>query len=147
MTIVTVSYTHLDVYKRQALYPASCKPEDVFANTQQMQMSLYFYSDVLLRGEYPGYALHYFYDHDIHVMIKEEEEQLLKENTADFLSFSYYFTRITKAKDPTHPKENPYLEKSIWGWALDPLGFRNSLNSVSYTHLSSLVQCQQILAS
>ena len=111
-----------------ALYPASCKPEDVFANTQQMQMSLYFYSDVLLRGEYPGYALRYFYDHDIHVMIKEEEEQLLKENTADFLSFSYYFTRITKAKDPTHPKENPYLEKSIWGWAVDPLGFRNSLN-------------------
>ena len=48
-----------------ALYPASCKPEDVFANTQQMQMSLYFYSDVLLRGEYPGYALRYFYDHDI----------------------------------------------------------------------------------
>lgn len=111
-----------------ATYPASCKPEDVFANTQQMQMNIYFYSDVLLRGEYPGYAIRYFYDHDIHVTITKEEETLLKEYTADFLSFSYYFTRICDATDPKNPIDNPYLEKSIWGWAIDPLGLRNSLN-------------------
>lgn len=110
-----------------ALYPATCRPEDVFANTQRMQMSIYFYSDVLLRGEYPGYALRYFKDHDIHVNMSEEELALLKQYPADFLSFSYYFTRITDAKQ-SQPKENPYLETSIWGWATDPLGFRNSLN-------------------
>lgn len=111
-----------------ATYPASCRPNDVFANTQQMQISIYFYSDVLLRGEYPGYAIRYFYDHDIHITVTNEEEKLLKENRADFLSFSYYYTRLCDASDAVHLKDNPYLEKSIWGWATDPLGFRNSLN-------------------
>ncbi|MEG0661353.1 MAG: glycoside hydrolase family 1 protein [Anaerorhabdus sp.] len=108
-------------------YPATCKPEDVFANTQKLQMSLYFYSDVLLRGEYPGYALRYFHDHNIKVKFGTNDEKMIKENTADFLSFSYYYTRITEAGNIS-AKDNPHLEKSIWGWATDPLGFRNSLN-------------------
>lgn len=110
-----------------ATYYATCNPSDVFANTQFMQMSVYFYSDILIHGEYPGYALRYFQDHHIHVDILAEEEQLLKENTVDFLSFSYYHTKIMDAQH-TEPQANPYLEKSIWGWAIDPIGFRNSLN-------------------
>ncbi len=110
-------------------YPATCKPEDVFAATQHNQMKLYFFSDVLLRGEYPGYALRYFSDRRIELNVMEEELKLLKENTADFLSYSYYYT-YTKAAGP-ETKEmggNPYLEKTPWGWSIDPLGFRNSLN-------------------
>lgn len=110
-----------------ATYYATCNPNDVFANTQYMQMSLYFYSDILIHGTYPGYACRYFKDHNIHVEISEEEEQLLKENTVDFLSFSYYHTKVKNAKDKD-PQPNPYLEKSIWGWAIDPIGFRNSFN-------------------
>lgn len=108
-------------------YPATCKPDDVFANTQYLQMTLYFYSDVLLHGEYPGYALRYFKDHNIHVQFEIEDEALLKENTADYLSFSYYATKIMDNKHQ-EPFDNPYLEKSIWNWATDPKGFRNSLN-------------------
>lgn len=108
-------------------YPATCKAEDVFKTTQTNQMSQYFYSDVLLRGEYPGYAIRYFGDNGITIEISEEDKKLLKENTADYLSFSYYFTR-TCSNDEDAPIDNPYLEKSIWGWAIDPLGFRNSLN-------------------
>ena len=110
-----------------ATYPATCDPRNVFANTQFMQMSVYFYSDVLIHGEYPGYALRYFKDHDIHVEISAEEEQLLKENTVDFLSFSYYHTKVKNA-DEAAPQPNPYLQASIWGWAIDPIGLRNSLN-------------------
>lgn len=110
-----------------ATYYATCDPKDVFANTKFMQMSVYFYSDILIHGEYPGYALRHFKDHDIHVKISEEEEKLLKENTVDFLSFSYYHTKIMDDKH-SEPQPNPYLEKSIWGWAIDPIGFRNSLN-------------------
>ena len=108
-------------------YPATCKPEDVFAATRCNQMNLYFYSDVLCQGEYPGYAARFFHDHDITFDVTEEDLKLLKENTVDFLSFSYYFTKVTSA-DPEVSEDNPYLEKSIWGWAIDPLGFRNSLN-------------------
>lgn len=109
-------------------YPATCKPEDVFATTQRNQMNQYFYSDVLLRGEYPGYAFRYFEENDIQIEILDEDKELLKKYPADYLSFSYYFTRCTSAEHPDGPVENPYLEKSIWGWAIDPLGFRNSLN-------------------
>ena len=118
-------------------YPRTCKPEDVFAATQINQMKLFFFSDVPVRGEYPGYALRYFKDHDIQLDITEQELKLIKENTVDFVSFSYYFTQTISAdsnkKDAsaTTIKEdtaNPYLQKSIWGWAIDPLGFRNSLN-------------------
>lgn len=108
-------------------YPATCKPEDVFATTQLNQMCQYFYSDVLCRGEYPGYAIRYFHEHDIHLNVTEEELALLKAYTADFLSFSYYSTKIVNADDPSDT-DNPYLEKSIWGWAVDALGFRNSFN-------------------
>lgn len=44
--------------------PASCKPGDVLAALQQNQMELYF-SDVMLRGRYPGFALRYFADRGI----------------------------------------------------------------------------------
>lgn len=108
-------------------YPATCKPEDVFANTQRLQMSLYFYSDVLLRGEYPGYAFRFFNDNKIKVEFDEGDEELLKNYPADYLAFSYYATRITQA-GAEDMLPNPYLEKSIWGWATDSLGFRNSLN-------------------
>lgn len=46
-----------------------------------------------MRGLYPGYALRYFEDHDIHVEFGEHDEEDLK-NTCDFFSFSYYYTRI-----------------------------------------------------
>lgn len=110
-----------------ATYYATCNPKDVLANTQFMQMSVYFYSDILIHGEYPGYALRYFKEHDIKIEFNKEDEALLKENTVDFLSFSYYHTKVKNAVDK-EPQPNPYLEKSIWGWAIDPLGFRNSLN-------------------
>ncbi len=110
------------------LYPATCRPEEVFLNTRQMQMMIYFYSDVLLRGEYPGYALRFFQDNQIQVKITEEEEQILKENTADFLAFSYYSSRLSELDHPGEMRPNPYLEASIWGWAKDPLGLRNGIN-------------------
>lgn len=110
-----------------ATYYATCNPKDVFANTQYMQMTVYFYSDILVHGEYPGYALRYFKDNNIKVEFEEGDEELLKKNTVDFLSFSYYYTKIIQEGNKT-PQQNPYLEKSIWGWAIDPIGFRNSLN-------------------
>ena len=99
-------------------------------------MDLFFSQDVTLRGEYPGYANRYFHDHKYKLKQSEAELALLKENTVDFLSFSYYFTQTISAQSqddanagkPVESTANPYLEKSIWGWAIDPLGFRNSLN-------------------
>ena len=110
-------------------YPATSKPEDVFATTKRNQIEQYFYSDVLLHGEYPGYSKRYFVDNNIDFEISKEDEVLLKENTADFLSCSYYFTSTTHLENGKPVGgQNEHLEKTPWGWAIDPLGFRNSLN-------------------
>lgn len=108
-------------------YPASCKPEDVFATTQYHQMNQYFYCDVLIRGEYPGYAKRYFTENDIKIDITETDLDIIKNNHVDFLSISYYYTRLVSKQDK-ELVENPYLEKSLWGWAIDPTGLRNALN-------------------
>ena len=73
-------------------YPASCKPEDMLATLKHNQME-YFFSDGRLRGYYPGYAFRFFEDNHIQVEFGEHDEEDLK-NTADFFSFSYYYTQI-----------------------------------------------------
>ncbi len=110
-------------------YPATCKPEDVFANYRHNQME-YFFGDVLLRGRYPGYAFRYFEDKNIHIAFGEDDEKILK-NTADFMAMSYYYTQIADAESVKNMKstyDNPYIENSDWGWGIDPIGLRTKLN-------------------
>ncbi|AGF55533.1 6-phospho-beta-glucosidase [Clostridium saccharoperbutylacetonicum] len=110
-------------------YAATCKPEDVFATLRINQME-YFFSDVLLRGYYPGYAFRYFDDNNIHIEFGEDDEEALK-NTADFMSFSYYYTRICDAesvKEKQGTYRNPELSANPWGWSIDPIGLRTFLN-------------------
>lgn len=110
-------------------YAATCKPEDVLATVRRNQME-YFFSDVLLRGYYPGYSFRYFEDNNICVEFGEGDEEVLK-NTADFMSFSYYYTRICDAES-VHEKQsayrNPELPANPWGWNIDPIGLRTFLN-------------------
>lgn len=110
-------------------YAASSKAEDVLATLKLNQME-YFYADVLLRGYYPGYAFRYFEDKGIKVEFGEGDEEALK-NTADFMSFSYYYTQICD-KDSYDKDEGPRRNKELaanpWGWSIDPTGLRILLN-------------------
>lgn len=112
-------------------YPASCKPQDVIFTMQRNRMQ-YFFSDVHLRGEYPGYALRYFKEHGIHLATTPQDEALIRENTMDYLAISYYYSRILDAAkhtmDPMTGDQNPYLEPTPWEWRADPLGFYNCLS-------------------
>lgn len=116
------------------LYPATCKPEDIVMTMQKNRMQ-YFFTDVQLRGEYPVYALHYFEEKGIHLDITPEEEQLLKDNTLEFLAISYYYTRIcdsTKnSMKPFEGEQNPYLKPTPWEWRADPLGLYNTLSQLT----------------
>lgn len=112
-------------------YPASASPEDNFWNLRHNQMEL-LYGDVMVRGEYPGFALRYFEDKGLKIEITEEDEKILKEGTVDFVSLSYYYTRLSGEEAFLHTDlgqvPNPALKVSDWGWAIDPLGLRYALN-------------------
>lgn len=114
--------------------PLTCKPEDVFANMKRNQME-YFFSDLLIRGTYPGYAVRFFNEKGFHLDIRQEDEKVLKENTADFLAISYYYTICASAESMKNygvnedgALSNPHIDASEWGWGIDPLGLRTVLN-------------------
>ncbi|MGB6178757.1 6-phospho-beta-glucosidase [Carnobacterium sp.] len=119
-------------------YPYSCKPEDVFA-AQEADRENYFFIDVQSRGEYPSYALKKLERKGITLQMEEGDLELLKENTVDFISFSYYSSRVVstdpKINETTEGNifasvKNPYLKESEWGWQIDPLGLRVTMNSL-----------------
>lgn len=115
-------------------YAETAKPADQLAAMKFNQMELFF-SDVLMRGAYPGYAFRYFEDEQINITFAEGDEEMLK-NTADFLTFSYYYTAMTneavyekgKANDTKRFLKNDNLTESDWGWSVDPIGLRITLN-------------------
>jgi len=117
-------------------YPYTCNPEDVF-KAMNLDRENYFFIDVQSRGEYPKYALKQLEREKIDVGMSAEDIKVLKENTVDFISFSYYSSRTASA-DPEINKttagnifasiKNPYLKASEWGWQIDPLGLRITMN-------------------
>lgn len=119
------------------VYPLTCKPEDVAA-TIELSRKNYFFIDVQSRGYYPNYALKEFERNGFNIPFVEGDEIILKENTVDFVSFSYYQSRIGASSDKKtigndsvlRTIDNPNLPKSQWGWSIDPLGLRNTLNEI-----------------
>ncbi|WP_019639582.1 6-phospho-beta-glucosidase [Paenibacillus fonticola] len=122
-----------------SFYPYTCNPDDVFQGMEKDRES-YFFIDVQSRGEYPGYAKRFFRDHQLNIVMKPGDTEILKENTVDYIGFSYYSSRTTST-DPEVTKNmtsgnvfgsvaNPYLAKSEWGWTIDPKGFRITANQL-----------------
>ena len=117
------------------LYPLTPKPDDVIA-TMHANNANDFFGDMHARGVYPGYMKRYFREHGIEIRTTPEELQLMKENTVDFISFSYYMSACISADPDKQVSEgniipgvaNPYLKASPWGWQIDPKGIRYVLN-------------------
>jgi 6-phospho-beta-glucosidase len=119
-------------------YPETCRPEDYWKAMQDDRES-YMFIDVQSRGSYPPYALKWIKAHGASVPFEEGDEKILRENTVDFISFSYYSSRVSSAS-PDKGKQtesnifasvhNPYLPSSAWGWQIDPLGLRITMNAV-----------------
>ncbi|MGY3856488.1 6-phospho-beta-glucosidase [Aeromonas intestinalis] len=118
-------------------YPYSCKPEDVWMALQKERENLLFI-DVQARGAYPSYAASLFRDKGIQIVKAPEDDDILK-NTVDFVSFSYYASRCasadmnagnTSAANVVKSLKNPHLAVSEWGWGIDPLGLRITMNTL-----------------
>ena len=117
-------------------YPESCRPEDYWKAVCDDRDG-YSLIDVQARGKYPAYLIKRYERDGIQIPYMQGDRELLEEHTVDFVSFSYYNSRVSSAdaggKDITEGNVfptliNPYLKTSDWGWPIDPLGLRITLN-------------------
>lgn len=118
------------------IYPNNCDPVCVF-ETQDVRRRSLFYPDVMLRGYYPTYVYRLWEENGVHVQMEEGDLDLIRQYRNEFLAFSYYRTTTHEKGQPYFGDTggdvgtpNPYLETSEWGWQIDPMGFRFTLNEL-----------------
>lgn len=122
---------------RMESYPHTCNPADVRKSQQESQMNLFF-TDVHARGKYPRYMERYFAENNITISREPGDDEILAAHTVDFISFSYYMTLTVSAGPEGEVTagnllggvKNPYLQASDWGWQIDPVGLRITLNTL-----------------
>ncbi|MCD7751396.1 MAG: 6-phospho-beta-glucosidase [Lachnospiraceae bacterium] len=122
-------------------YPYSSNPADIY-KAMECDRDNYFFIDVQARGAYPVWARKRMERAGVTLEMAEDDEAVLAAGTVDYISFSYYCSRCMSA-DPEIIKNhsrggnavisavvNPYLKSSEWGWQIDPLGLRITLNTL-----------------
>ena len=118
-------------------YPYSCDPNDVMTAAECMHERFYF-SDVQIRGHYPAFAKREWMRKGYHIHPEPKDEEILAAGKVDYMGFSYYMSNAVKADalkdtgaslDGSSPNSvsNPYVNKSDWGWQIDPVGLRYAL--------------------
>ena len=117
-------------------YPETCRPEDQIAALKEMDKTLFF-GDIHVRGHIPSYAKQLWKNNGWDIKLEPGDEEILAKGTVDYFSFSYYMSYVeTSVKDnPNAVKDefvpgvkNPYIKASDWGWPIDPVGLRYTLN-------------------
>lgn len=121
------------------IYPYSSHPEDILLAETSMRQR-YFFPDVQVRGYYPSYALNEFKREGYDIPILDGDAEILRNGTVDYLGFSYYMSTTVKHDAVVNNTgnivngglangvENPYIQSSDWGWAIDPVGLRYAMN-------------------
>ena len=121
-------------------YPYSCAPEDVYKGMESDRDN-YFFIDAQARGAYPVWAEKRMERAGVQLDWEPGDRETLAEGTVDFISFSYYSSRCVSADPVISAKHargnavissvvNPHLASSEWGWQIDPLGLRITLNTL-----------------
>lgn len=117
-------------------YPRTCHPNDVL-KAEKANHDFLGIPDVQVFGCYSDYQLKQYEMKNVQLEITKEDQEILKNGTVDFVSFSYYMSMVQgeKREGENHAKgnmvaglENPYLQSNEWGWQIDPVGLRITLN-------------------
>lgn len=119
-------------------YGLTCDPHDQIVNQEKNHLMNWFCSDVQCRGAYPNYIKRYFKENNINIFMEEGDEDILKAGPVDFYTCSYYMSNCQTADKSKEAGSgnilggvsNPYLKASDWGWQIDPIGLRYSLNEI-----------------
>ncbi len=134
------------------MYPENCKPEDMVAAHNWETIRCWAYLDVAVFGRYNRLFWSYLEDRDLAPVIEEGDLEILRSAHPDFLAINYYSTATIAASkndaSDVSPRagdqqimlgeqgvyrsaDNPYVDKSQYGWVIDPIGLRMTLRKVS----------------
>ena len=80
----------------------------------------------------------YFKENNIEIKMEEGDAEILATGPVDFYTCSYYMSNCQTADKTKEGGKgnilggvpNPYLKASDWGWQIDPVGLRYSLNEI-----------------
>lgn len=117
------------------VYPATCDPDDTIAKRAKMT-NVFYYGDVHVRGYYTNLVKAKIASLNTSVDFEAGDEEILLKGKSDYIGFSYYFSAIEgKHVDLSQGNvliggKNPYLKETAWGWAIDPVGLRSSMNEL-----------------
>ena len=121
------------------VYPYSCDPEDAMLALQSAR-ERYYFMDVHARGRYGAYAKKAWAREGNAPVMEQGDEEILAAGKVDYIGFSYYMSDAVKAGNVSTIKtvgggnqysiKNPYVKSSDWGWQIDPVGLRYSLNTL-----------------
>ncbi|KAE9560605.1 aryl-phospho-beta-D-glucosidase [Companilactobacillus bobalius] len=142
------------------VYPLTSSPADVLAAVDANQFNNDWWLDVYCRGEYLERIMRLLKQMHIAPDVTIEDKKVLQTGKPDFLGINYYHGGTVKAPDTEkvitgknfdkidpylmagdaqsntpesqlfQSVENPYLDKTNWGWEIDPIGFRIALRQV-----------------
>ncbi len=121
------------------VYFYDSNPENVMYALKEEELFNFFCTDVHVRGEYPAFIKRFFKEKKIELDIEDGNLYIIKEGTVDYIGLSYYMSRTDKQEKTQEEKaqgnivggvKNPFLKASDWGWEIDPVGLRISLNKL-----------------
>ncbi|AKU79838.1 glycoside hydrolase family 1 protein [Spiroplasma turonicum] len=132
-----------------SVYAETSSPIDNFASFNMRVMRNWFYLDTCVFGKYNSLVINYLKNKNSMFEYNDEDMNIIKNAKPDFIAFNYYASATAKMprsdKDfdelPDQQKlksvrnmyqqiKNDNLQKTEFGWEIDPLGFRNTLREL-----------------
>ncbi|WP_044642576.1 glycoside hydrolase family 1 protein [Risungbinella massiliensis] len=132
------------------VYPASSKPADVLAAQNYNAIRNWMYLDIPCFGRYNHIAWAFLKEKGYEPEIAKGDMELIAQAKPDFIAFNYYSSKTVEASKNDgqdrsgngdqeivigeegvyRGKKNEHLEKTDFGWEIDPTGLRSTLNAI-----------------
>ncbi|WP_252236420.1 glycoside hydrolase family 1 protein [Clostridium sp. CH2] len=135
-----------------AMYGETCNPLDAIAAYNWETIRCWSFLDMAVRGKYNKLAWNYLIDRGLEPIIEDGDMDIMKNAKPDFIAINYYSTATIAASKGDasdisaragdqqimlgeqgvyRAAENPYVDKTKYGWVVDPIGLRMTLRKVS----------------
>lgn len=122
------------VFGIEPVYPVDSNPINVMNAFKQLDRDFY-QIDAMCNGVFPAYKLKEYADSGILLDVIPSDQEAFASGKLDFIGMNYYASSVADYEGAAADKsalfgglQNPYLETSKWGWAIDPIGLRYLLN-------------------